>query len=349
MSLSYVNEIGDHFIAFANHLQRPFWYFEQNIHYYLLNPQDDPILMRIDGIIKRIFFGLFNLGGLVYTFPYAFLAFPLKGLAQLFHGKEFTYWKGAGSEISAPSTHRVTHLNVCMFPGGLPYVFGQVRTAGERMKELRRFIDRINPDLFFLCELSETLSSKVYRLFSERYTHFFVNIGSSACRMDASMAVIGRIPILYAHFFPSQILSEKEQKFSYRGYFLVETERIRYLYIHLHPKETRRAQEIRLEQLEEIKEIIQNNESAKPVVLLGDFNIDRETSNYIEMTTKMELFDPLYEKYGKIKTTKDGQSIDGIFSLKKDKLLIEIDINETEEKGTLALSDHKGVTGNIAW
>ena len=54
-----------------------------------------------------------------------------------------------------------------MFPGGLPYLFGGMRTAVERLEQLGEFIHTINPDLFFLCEFSPTLSSKLYQLFSE--------------------------------------------------------------------------------------------------------------------------------------------------------------------------------------
>ena len=165
--------------------------------------------------------------------------------------------------------------------------------------------------------------------------------------MDASMTVISRIAILYARFFPSNTIAEGEQKFSHRGYFLVETEAINYLYVHLHPKETKRAKEIRLEQLGEINKIINDTKNEKPFVVLGDFNIDRETRNHKKMITEMGFSDALYNQYGKVETTKDGGSVDGIFTLKKDGLQVKISTHTTYGTSALPLSDHKGIAANI--
>ena len=316
------NDLGDDCIVFANHLQRPFWYFEQNTHYYLLNPLNDPTLTTTDAVAKRALLGLFNLVSCVLTLPLAFSAFCIKGLGNRLHSKEFTYWKGNGTEILSPINHKVTHLNTCMFPGGLPYLFGGMRTAGERLEQLGEFIHIIDPDLFFLCEISPTLSSSLYQLFSNSYTHFLINIGPSACGMDAAMAIISRVPILYAHFFPSNTIAEGEQKLSYRGYFLVETEAINYLYVHLHPKDTKRAKEIRLEQLEEITNIINDNENHKPFVILGDFNVDRGNTNHKKMINTMGFSDLFYEKHGTMETATDGGSVDGILTLKKGEIRI---------------------------
>ena len=236
-----------------------------------------------------------------------------------------------------------------MLPGGLPYIFGGMRTAGERLKELGELIHTIDPDLFFICESSATLSRSLYQLFSDSYTHFLVNIGPSACGMDASMTVISRIPILHAHFFSSNIIPEGAQKLSHRGYFLVETEEANYLYVHLHPKDTERSKEIRSKQLKEIADIRKKIKNKKPLVILGDFNIDRETANHKTMITTMGLSDPLYNQFGKEETAKDGGSVDGIFTLENEELNTKITIYETYGKTTPPLSDHKAITANITF
>ena len=348
MSKIDVHDLGDTCIACANHLQRPFWHFEKNAHYYLFNPLDAPSLAKMAAVAKRAIYGLFHLGGLLVTAPLAIVAFPLKGLAHHFRNKEFTYWKGKGVEVLSPFSHKVLHLNTCMFPGSLPFTFGGMRGATERLDQLEELVRKADPDFFFLCESSATLSSKLYQLFADSYAHFLVNIGPSACGMDASMTVISRIPLLHAQFFSSNISAEKEQKLSYRGYFLVETETLCYLYVHLHPKDTKRSQEIRSEQLDEIADILRTHTNEKPFVLLGDFNIDRGTENHKKMLDVMGLADPLYEKYGKMATAKGGGSVDGIFTVKEEGLDVKISILETYEKNPLPLSDHKGIMATLS-
>ena len=67
------------------------------------------------------------------------------------------------------------------------------------------------------------------------------------------------------------------------------------------------------------------------------------------MINTMGFSDPFYKKYGAMETTKDGESVDAIFNLKKEKLKVEIITNKTYEKPLLPLSDHKGVTAKVTW
>ena len=83
MSAIYTNNLGDDCIAFANHIQRPFWFFQQNTHYYLLNPLNDPRLITIDAVAKRIFLGLCNLGGLMLTLPHCLFGFSHQRIWEL--------------------------------------------------------------------------------------------------------------------------------------------------------------------------------------------------------------------------------------------------------------------------
>ena len=87
MNAITTNDLGDACITFANDLQRPFWYFEQNAHYYLLNPLIDPTLRTIQGIAKRTFCGSLNLVGVTLTLPIALLAFFIKGVGNCVHGQ----------------------------------------------------------------------------------------------------------------------------------------------------------------------------------------------------------------------------------------------------------------------
>jgi len=339
--------------TFANVIQRPFWYCAQNAHYYYSNPLNDPALT--DQIATRVLRCVPNAVGAACALFLAFPGFGLKGLSNYFHSpsREYTYWEGKGEEIR-PEHPKVTHLNVCMFPGWLPYWFGGVRTAGERMEELKAFMEKIDPDIFFLCEFSQTLSGQLYDLFSDSYKHFFVSVGSNAMGMDASIAVVSRLPIVSApQFFPSKTEPEGDQKYSYRGYFFVETDKVNYLYTHLHPTETDRAKEIRQEQLEEIKALIEENKNGKAWVVLGDINIERGSEGHESMQAK-GFQDVIQDQHGNIETcingleegiTKDPKSFDAFLVFGD--LILETSVQDTYQEPRKALSDHKAITAII--
>lgn len=255
-----------------------------------------------------------------------------------------------------PERPKALHLNACMFPGGfLPYTFGGVRSAGERMEELKALIEGINPDIFFLCEFSQTLSGKLFESFQEVYRHFFVNVGPNAKGMDASMAVVSREPIVNEpKFFPSKIEAEGEQKCFYRGFFHVETEKVNYVYVHLHPKETDRAKEIRQEQLAEIKKITEKFANGKTWVILGDINIERGSAGHQAML-EMGFRDVIQEQHGNVETCINGlgegekrnpESIDG-FLVIGGGLQMQTEIHDTYEDPRKALTDHKGISALI--
>jgi len=293
----------------ANEVQRPFWYFAQNVHRYAANP---------------------------------------------LHEDSLTDRKGEGEEVR-PERPKALHLNACMFPGGLPYAFWGVRTAGERMEQLKVFVESINPDIFFLCEFSQTLSGKLFESFQEGYRHFLVNVGANAKGMDASMTVVSREPIVNEpKFFPSKIEAEGEQKSSYRGFFHVETEKVNYVYVHLHPKETDRAKEIRQEQLAEIKKITEDFANGKAWVILGDINIERGSTGHQAML-EMGFCDVIQEQHGNVETCINGleegekrnpESIDGFLVIGGD-LQMQTEIHDTYEDPRKALTDHKGISALI--
>lgn len=350
--------ISDQFAAglnlFANNLQRPFWYCEQNLHRYAANPLEEDQLT--ESVAYRIFKGACHGVGLALgAFPAAF-SFGLKGLSNYFHTRDYLYIQGRGEELN-PSLPYFFHLNACMFPGGLPMSFGGVRPAGERWDEFKEFMHGVNPDIFFLCEFSQTMTPHLVADFEERYPHIFANIGTNAKGMDASMACVSRIPILsQPRFHPSQTVPDGEQKASFRGYFHVETEKVHYLYTHLHPKETDRAKEIRQEQLDEIKAIAENPEE-KPWVILGDINIQRGSEGYQQMLDK-GFRDLLAEQHGmEVETCINGlekgvkenpESIDMVLVLGDlGNLQIQTAVHDTYENPRLSLSDHKGIGGKF--
>ncbi len=346
---SLKDDIAERMNQLANEMQRAFWYFAQNVHRYVVNPLHEDDL--INSVAKRFFGGGVHAVGALFGAFLAVAGFALKGLSNRFHSREFTYWEGQGEEVR-PEKPKVLHLNACMFPGGLPYAFGGVRTAGKRMKELKAFIEDIHPDIFFLCEFSQTLSGKLFEYFREDYRHFFVNVGSNAKGMDASMTVVSREAIINEpKFFPSMVRAEGDQKAFYRGFFHIETKELSYLYVHLYPKETDRAKEIRQEQLVEIKKLTEDYANGKIWVVLGDINIKRGSAGHRAML-KMGFRDVVWEQYGDIETCINGleegekrnpESLDA-FLVIGEGLQVETKVHNTYEDPRKALSDHKGIS-----
>ena len=263
--------------------------------------------------------------------------FFLLALSNKMHSREYVYWKGEG-ELISPEQAKVMHFNACMFPGSLPYHFGGLTPATERMDKLFGKIESEKPDILFLSEFGSVFSGELYERLKENYKHFFVNIGMNALGLDASMAVVSKVPIFgRPEFIPTKIKAEGEQELIYRGYFIVETEKCNYLYAHLHPKETEKAKEIRKGQLDEIREITSQGE--KPWVILGDLNIDRNKDEYETMS---DFNDYLGKETITCEEGETKESIDYVLT-RDGRLKITVDV-----KPDLTLSDHSAVIATIA-
>ncbi len=298
------------FLSAAYRAESVFWWCEQNIS------------LRVENVALKV------LGYIALLVP----AIPVL-LAQsikLCSSRGYTYWKGEGEE-RLPEKTQILHFNVCMFPGSLPAQFGGIRTAGERMEELFTLIRKEDPDIVFLSEFSGTLSPRLYEGLKEKYAHFFVNIGPKGFGMGASLAVLSRIPIVSEpRFIPSKCIREGDQRFMERGYFVMETASASYLYTHLHPKDSPRAQEIRQEQLDEILEI--TSQDGKPWVIVGDMNIDRESPGYNAMQEK-----GFVDHLDNVPTCEE-ESIDYVLTLKGSDISVKGKVIPTDH-----LSDHEAV------
>ncbi|QVL56974.1 MAG: endonuclease/exonuclease/phosphatase family protein [Simkaniaceae bacterium] len=260
----------------------------------------------------------------------------LIGLSNRFHSREFTYWDGKGALINSEQL-KVMHLNVCMFPGSLPCHFGKQTPGTERMEQLFQSIEDVQPHLLFLSEFSHVFSPELYDRLKGEYKTFLINIGSNALGNEASLVVVSKIPVLKAQFIPTMVESAGVQKFSYRGYVIIETRDCMYLYAHLHPEETPIAKNIRRRQLDEIRHITDQGE--KPWVILGDMNIDRNHDEYQNM---YGFIDHISKET--ITCEEDGavESID--YVLTRDKRLQVA----TEVKQDLKLSDHSIIIATIS-
>jgi hypothetical protein len=340
----------------GNLAKAAFWKCEQNVQYCFLPIQ--PGLLgqentKCKEVFKRILLGGVNIPLGVAMVPACFLGHSLTGLSNRLHSREFTYWEGNGKE-TLPARTKVFQLNPCLLPGGLPYSFGGLRTAGERMGELISTLKKSDPDLIFLCEFSETLSPRLYHHLKKDYKHFFVNIGSNALGIDACFCVVSRVPILSAKFIPAKIKLEEEQRFSYRGYFFLETTQHYYLFSHFYPYHTGSSKENRQIHLKDIECFVQSRPE-KPWIILGDLNIDRNTPEY-RLIMERGFVDVVGEQHGKVSTCAEGlehgkvkneESLDYFLTVKNQSVRMSTEVIDTYADPKTALSDHKALVATI--
>ena len=210
----------------GNYAKSIFWRAEQNVHYTFLPIHQNHLGQsenKLIEIAKRLLIGPPALAITLLLAPFAILGHVSTALSHALQSKEFVYLEGLYEEISK-DTLKIMHLNTCMLPGGLTYLFGGMRTAGERFNDLMHLIKFEDPDIVFLSEFSETLTPRLYESLKHLYKHFFVNIGSNAFGMDASLCVLCKIPLAKEpRFIPSLVEAAGTQRLMYRGYFILET------------------------------------------------------------------------------------------------------------------------------
>ena len=353
---SFKDQLAENLSIIANFAKSLFWKAEENLHYVfsgsVLN-ELSPNHVRVYEIVKRVLIAPFALAATIILIPIAVIGHCLTGVSNCLHSREFVYLEGSGS---LTGHLKIMHFNTCMLAGGLPFLFGGVRSAGERLNELIPRILEEDPDILFLCEFSETMTPRLFKSLKTKYKHFFVNIGSNACGMDASLSVLSKVPLINApEFIPSRIEAQGEQKFFYRGYFIMETENCSFLYTHLHPKSTPLATRIRQRQLKEILDLIEHKGQETPWIVLGDLNINRGSSQHEEMKN-LGFVDEIENAHGIIPTSAEGlsegkvkyeESLDYFLTLKGKPIPMETKVIDTYSNPGAALSDHKAIVANI--
>gem|GEM_PF-5366119 len=317
---------------------------------YCKNKKGQTTSDKVQGLVMNLPFLLYpvyKMLGFSSAFSFGLGALPLSlyclGVGSLFlslsnalHSHAWTVWRGKREE-AAPTQIKVMHLNACMFPGSLPYHFGKQVPASERLDLLGEKIKTKNPDLLFLSEMGQIFSRSLYNKIKENYHLFIVNVGSISFGIDADLYCASKVKIEKVDFIQSQIPRIGDQKWMNRGYLIIETNAIKYIYTHLHPKDSEEAKEVRRRQIEE--EILPiMKEGDKPSLLIGDLNIDRNTDEYQVITAH---FDDLVENLITCQEGEVKESIDYFLTLKGDNRLT---VNPVEVDLDLDLSDHATLT-----
>lgn len=158
--------------------------------------------------------------------------------------------------------------------------------------------------------------------------------------MDTDLYFASKLDIEKVDFVENKIPRIGDQKRMNRGYLVIETKDVRYIYTYLHPKESPEAKEVRRRQIEEeVLPLMKAGE--KPCLLLGDINIDRNKEEYGLIT---KHFDDHVENVTTCQKGAVTESVDYILTLKGDNRLtitkqcIDLDLN---------LSDHASITTTV--
>jgi len=366
-SPSRTDNIVDNLKGLASYLMMPFWSAQASFQYCLLpfHPGEyGQETSKAYEYAKRFFIVPLALVAMTVTLPFALLGFALTGLARIYESANYRYFSGDAAEVT-PEKPKFFHLNICGFYGGLPYALGGTTPANERLDEYVKAIEKVDPDLVFLCECNRMLTAPLYYKLKEDYAHFFVDIGLNAWGMENSLFVASRMPIVTApQYVPFDIKLEGKQKYLKRGFFSVETEDKWYIYTHLHSGNEEYDRGMRQQQLDIIQTFIDEKTGDKPCVLLGDLNInrlDKPNTGYQKMI-KHGYKDYFADQHPDAITGSDklNYHIKGIeeevppevidYILIQDKgkpISLQIDLYETYdyERLDLSLSDHNGLIG----
>ncbi len=211
------------------------------------------------------------------TLPLFGIGVGIDILGDRLTNKAYTRLEGSPEPYS-PSSYRIYSQNVNM----LPYdrIFGGTRPAEERIAELAHLINIENVDIVALQELSFANAVKLWNKSGMR-THFrcaFTRIGPSPTTdFDTCLFIASKVPIIGEPVF---IPFRSSNAFK-RGLLYVKTDNCIVMTTHLESDD----KTVRQEQFSQTVSIIKALEESmgKPVVLLMDGNIDRNTDEYSSM------------------------------------------------------------------
>ena len=161
--------LSDKIHALASYCIKPFWFFEEKLHSYVLPlhlGEYGQTQSKVQEVIGRIIRSFFMIAPMLSSLPFAFLGMGLTGIGNIIQSREYRYVAGdyQGKFSSQP---KVFYLNSCMLPGALPCEYGGVSPASMRFDLLVRTVRENNPDFVFFysgCQRIIILSGRNYNI-----------------------------------------------------------------------------------------------------------------------------------------------------------------------------------------
>ena len=267
-------------VRYSEWFERAYFKLEQVVfkNIFLINPNNEQAESSLIRLTKRVgtIAGVCLIGppiGLLIA-PAVLFGMGSQLISRCIRNSEYFYIKGLASENHEKSS-TIMHLNCNMLPGYRPYRQG-LFPAGHRLDPLKFQILKEKPDILFLSEIHKTLHCQLFDELEEHFAHFYTNIGlNQGLGFGAGFFIASKDPIISSpRFIPFKIKGDSTK----RGMFLLETQKCWYIYTHLLPGRLEMDREVRSQQLSEILDEVKLTLGGKPAVLIGDLNIDQNTS-----------------------------------------------------------------------
>ncbi len=210
---------------------------------------------------------VFGAVGMVFSAPFSIVAESL----NLFSARYFPY---LSYKSSAPISNEAPKIfltfNVCMFQGGLPYLFGGQSPASHRMDGVANLIKAQNADIVCLQEMAFDPAVGLIDKIKDLYPFFYYRIGPNPFRMESALFFASKMPLEKdPQFIPFNIPGM--QTGIRRGFFVAELEQCHVIATHLDPHAEQGA--IRAKEIQAILDHMKTL-AKKRTYLLGDFNIE---------------------------------------------------------------------------
>lgn len=239
-----------------------------------------------------------------FAAPFAPITFTLGGMACIprlvgtyLQSHPFTHVEGNATEKwygQRSKSFTILNLNICCMPGGLPYLFGGMAPACDRIDRIAQKIMEINPDVVCLEEVhDEDIAIKLYEKFKNTYCDFYWGAGRQTAGLDSGLFEMSKYKIENPEFTSYKYIDNASQNVN-KGLFTFtissnEGKIAHIFHTHLqpsvdddHPLErdmNTRAIELELI-LKKMHNIVTTTSPSKPILLVGDLNIVYNSEEY---------------------------------------------------------------------
>jgi endonuclease/exonuclease/phosphatase family metal-dependent hydrolase len=236
----------------VRYLDKPFWKATEFI-------WDQSKVSKVAGVFM-----------MVIALPLTTISRSLHWITQCYLQRSYSAYQSAAPE-KKESAKKFLTFNVCMFPGILPVLFGGVRPAAQRMDALADFLKTQDADVLCLQEVDFDPAVQLIQKIQDHYRYFYYRIGPHPFGMGSALFWASKVPLKSEpRFIPFNIAGM--QGGIRRGFFVAELEDRYVITTHLDPDPGPLPGRVRRDQIQAI--VNHCNGLQKPVVLLGDLNIE---------------------------------------------------------------------------
>jgi endonuclease/exonuclease/phosphatase family metal-dependent hydrolase len=171
-------------------------------------------------------------------------------------------------------------FNVCMMPGILATMFGSMTPASQRIEGLSQFILDQGADIVCLQEMTFDPATQLIEKLKGTYRYFYYRIGPNPLGMENALFWASKYPLVKDPVYIPFNVPNMQKGFR-RGFFVAELQDRYVIMTHLDPHSGKG--DVRAAEIQAIIDYKNANLTTKPVILIGDLNIEREDTRALEL------------------------------------------------------------------